>query len=211
MDCARSLLRMGREVKVVYRRNRREMLATKPAIEETLEEGIPIEFQIEPVRLVLQNDQLVGVVCLRTELGELDASRRHQAIPISATEFVIPTDAVVTAKGKYLDVDDLGDVLDLNGGIQIGFQYHTSAPGVYACGDCISSGVVGQDAVGDAVRMEREVASEVHAGLEEVSYIHLDPIPVADYLKKAGGLAVLRSSKRTVLDVCLLKTDLLAR
>jgi NADPH-dependent glutamate synthase beta subunit-like oxidoreductase len=176
MDCARTLLRMGREVKIVYRRSRREMLATKAAIEETLEEGIPIEFQTQPARLVIQNEQLVGVECLRTELGEPDASRRRQAIPIKGTEFVISTDSVVTAQGKYLDVDELGDAVDLNGGIQIDFQYHTSIPGVYACGDCVSSGVVGGDAVGDAVRMGREVASEVHDGLEEGSYSQPNPL-----------------------------------
>lgn len=176
MDCARTLLRMGHEVKILYRRSRKEMLAIKTAVEETLEEGIAIEFQIEPIRLIFQNDQLEGVECVRTELGEPDASRRRQAIPVDGTEFVIRADTLVTAIGKYLDMDELGEAVDLNGAIQIDFQYHTSAPGVYACGDCVSSGVVGGDGVGVAIRMGREVASEVHAGLEDGSYLHPDPL-----------------------------------
>jgi 2-oxoacid:acceptor oxidoreductase delta subunit (pyruvate/2-ketoisovalerate family) len=176
MDCARTLLRMGHAIKVIYRRSRKEALASKTEIEETLEEGIGIAFQTEPIRLVFQNDQLVGVVSVRTEPGKVDIAGRRQALPIRDSEFVIPADAVVTAKGKVLNVDELSDSVDTNRGIEVDSQYRTSAPGVYACGDCISSSGVGGDAVGDAIRMGREVASEIHAGLEEGSYLQPDPL-----------------------------------
>jgi NADPH-dependent glutamate synthase beta subunit-like oxidoreductase len=176
MACARSLVRMGREVKVVYRRSRREMLASKVNIQDTIDEGIPIEFQLQPSRFVIQNDQLIGVECVKTEPGELDASKRRQPVPIEGTELVIPADSVVIAMGKHLNYDDLDEAVDINGGVQIDFQYHTSVPGVYAAGDCVSSGVTGGDVVGNAVRMGREVASEVHSELEGGDYIQPNPL-----------------------------------
>jgi NADPH-dependent glutamate synthase beta subunit-like oxidoreductase len=189
MACARTLLRMGREVKIVYRRSRREMLASKVNITDTIDEGIPIEFQTEPVRLVIQNDQLVGIECVKTELGEPDASRRRRPVKIEGTELIIPTDSVVVAMGKHLDFDELDESVDINGGIQIDFQHHTSVPGVYAAGDCVYSGVTRGDVVGDAVRMGREVASEVHSDLKGGDYIQPNP------LKRRGASAEISKFK----------------
>jgi Pyruvate/2-oxoacid:ferredoxin oxidoreductase delta subunit len=78
--------------------------------------------------------------------------------------------------GKHLDFDDLEESIDINGGIEIDFQYRTSVPGVYAAGDCVRPGVTGGDVVGDAVRMGREVASEVHSDLEGGDYIQPNPL-----------------------------------
>jgi Pyruvate/2-oxoacid:ferredoxin oxidoreductase delta subunit len=91
--------------------------------------------------------------------------------------------------GKHLDFDELDESVDINGGIQIDFQYHTSVPGVYAAGDCVSSGVTGGDVVGDAVRMGREVASEVHSDLEGGDYIQPNP------LKRRGASAEISKFK----------------
>jgi NADPH-dependent glutamate synthase beta subunit-like oxidoreductase len=189
MACARTLLRLGREVKIVYRRSRREMLASKVNITDTIDEEIPIEFQTEPVRLVIQNDQLIGIECVKTELGELDASKRRQAVKLEGTEFIIPTDSVVVAMGKHLDFDELDESVDINGAIETDFQYHTSVPGVYAAGDCVRPGVTGGDVVGDAVRMGREAASEVHSDLEGGNYIQPNP------LKRRGASAEISKFK----------------
>jgi NADPH-dependent glutamate synthase beta subunit-like oxidoreductase len=188
-DCARLLLRMGHDVKMVYRRSRREMLASKFAVEETLAEGVPIEYQLEPVRMVTEGDSLQGVEFVRTELGELDASKRRKAVPIDGSELVIPTDAVVVAIGKLIEIDDLDESIEINGAIQIDFQYHTSVPGVYAVGDCLGSIMTGGDVVGDAVRMARRAASEVHSDLEGGEYVQPNP------LKRRGASAEIARIK----------------
>jgi NADPH-dependent glutamate synthase beta subunit-like oxidoreductase len=189
IDCGRLLLRMGHDVKVIYRRSRKEMLASKLVIQEAIAEGLPIEFQAQPSRFVTENDRLVGVELLKTELGELDASKRRQATPVEGTEHVVPADGAVVAVGKVLELDDCDEKLDINGGIQVDFQYHTSVPRVYACGDVLGSIITGEDAVGDAISMGRKVASEVHFDLESGDYVQPDP------LKRRGASADIAKFK----------------
>jgi NADPH-dependent glutamate synthase beta subunit-like oxidoreductase len=176
VDCGRLLLRIGHDVKVIYRRSRKEMLASKLAVQEALAEGLPIEFQSQPVRFVIENDRLAGVELVKTDLGEPDASKRRRAVPIEGTEYVVPADAAVVAMGKVLELDDCDEKLDINGGIEVDFQFHTSIPRVYACGDVLGSIITGEDAVGNAVAMGRKVASEVHSDLEGGNYIQPDPL-----------------------------------
>jgi Pyruvate/2-oxoacid:ferredoxin oxidoreductase delta subunit len=163
---------MGRDVKLIYRRSGKEMPASKLSVTEATEEGVDLQFSTQPVRLITQNNELVGVECVRTQPGEPDPSRPHRVEPVSGTEFVIPTDAVVTARGKKLDLEDLADSVDVDGGIRVDFQFHTSLPGVYACGTCVSSCVT----VGDAVRMGRQAAHEAHSRLVEGSYQPANPL-----------------------------------
>lgn len=176
VDCARLLLRMGHEVQLVFRRGRREMLASKLAVQEAIEEGVPMTLQALPVRFVTRGDELVGVECIRTELGELDVSKRRQAIPVEGTEFVMPAEGAVVAMGKEIELEDLDESIDINGGVQVDFQYHTSVPGVYATGDVLGSIITGEDAVGNAVRMGREAAYEVHSDLEDGRFVQSDPL-----------------------------------
>jgi NADPH-dependent glutamate synthase beta subunit-like oxidoreductase len=176
IDCGRLLLRMGHDVKVIYRRSRKEMLASKLAVQEALAEGLPIEFQAQPVRFVIENDRLAGVELVKTDLGKPDASKRRQAVPIEGTEYSIPADAAVVAMGKVLELDDCDEKLDINGGIQVDFQFHTSIPRVYACGDVLGSIITGEDAVGNAISMGRKVASEVHSDLEGGEYVQPNPL-----------------------------------
>jgi len=172
VDCARTLIRTGRDVKIVYLRSRKEMPAFKQAVTEATEEGVELELLIQPNRLIFQNDELVGVECVRMELGEPDPSRRRRVEPVEGSEFIVPADAVVTALGKELDVNDLGDSVEINGGIEVDFQFHTSLPGVYACGECVSSAAT----VADAVRAGRQAAHEADSGLKEGSYQPANPL-----------------------------------
>jgi glutamate synthase (NADPH/NADH) small chain len=101
MDAARTALRLGAdEVYLIYRRSRKEMPARDAEIEHADEEGIIFQFLTNPTQF-LGNDkgELVGVECLRMELGEPDESGRRRPVPIEGSEFTIDIDTAIVAIG----------------------------------------------------------------------------------------------------------------
>jgi len=101
MDSARCALRLGAdEVYIVYRRSEAEMPARREEVENAQEEGIQFKLLTNPVQF-LCNEQnwVVGVECVRMELGEPDASGRRRPIPVTGSEFVIDVDMAVSALG----------------------------------------------------------------------------------------------------------------
>jgi len=109
MDVARSLLRNGRDVSVIYRRTRHEMPAITEEIEELIEEGIEITFLATPVEVIRENGRMTGVKCIRMKLGEPDDSGRRRPVPIEGSEYIIKADCVVTAIGETTDLTFLPD------------------------------------------------------------------------------------------------------
>ncbi len=102
MDSARTALRLGAEkVRIVYRRSREEMPAREAEIHHGEEEGIEFYLLTSPIRY-LGNDQgrVIGIECLKMELGEPDASGRRRPIPIKGSEFTLDCDQVIVAVGS---------------------------------------------------------------------------------------------------------------
>lgn len=160
LDCARSLLRMGREVTVVYRRSKAEMPAFHDEILEAEEEGIRFEFLTAPTSIHTENERLTGIGCIRMQLGEPDASGRPRPIPVPGTEFILEVDTVVKALGETLNSEGIPSAV-LNSGSIRAAQYRTTMPGLFACGDCLGNG----GTVAQAVTMGREAARAIHAYL----------------------------------------------
>ncbi len=109
MDVARSLLRKGKDVSVVYRRTRAEMPAIEEEIDELLAEGIEITFLATPVAVLRENGRMTGVKCIRMKLGKPDDSGRRRPVPIEGSEYVVEADCVVTAIGETADLEFLPD------------------------------------------------------------------------------------------------------
>ncbi len=106
MDCVRSALRIGFEdVNLLYRRTESEMPADRAEIDEAKEEGVIFNFLVAPVRIVAENNKVVGLECLRMELGEPDASGRRRPVAVEGSNFVIDCDAVIPAVGQACIVD----------------------------------------------------------------------------------------------------------
>ena len=102
MDSARTALRLGAEkVRIVYRRSREEMPAREAEIHHGEEEGIEFYLLTSPIRY-LGNDRgrVIGIECLKMELGEPDASGRRRPIPIKGSEFSLDCDQVIVAVGS---------------------------------------------------------------------------------------------------------------
>lgn len=100
MDAARSARRFGSNVTILYRRTKKELPARQEEVENAFEEGINFEFLTNPVEII-GNDkgEVIGVKCIKMELGDLDESDRRRPKAILGSEFVIDADMVIMALG----------------------------------------------------------------------------------------------------------------
>jgi len=102
MDAARSALRLGAEnVYIVYRRGEEEMPARSEEIHHAKEEGVDFRLLTAPVR-VIGDDKgcVVGIECVKMELGEADTSGRRRPVEIEGSGHIIDVDCVVIAVGN---------------------------------------------------------------------------------------------------------------
>lgn len=100
MDAARTALRLGSEVTVVYRRSENELPARKEEVNHAKEEGIVFNLLTNPTRILTdENGWVNGIECIRMELGEPDASGRRSPVEVPGSEFVIECDAVIMSLG----------------------------------------------------------------------------------------------------------------
>jgi NADPH-dependent glutamate synthase beta subunit-like oxidoreductase len=108
LDVARTLLRLGSEPVVIYRRTEHEMPAVKNEVEKALEEHIAFEFLTLPTKMS-ETEGGLSLTCTRMELGEPDASGRPRPLPIADSEFTLRFDAVMKAIGEDPDRSMLPD------------------------------------------------------------------------------------------------------
>ncbi len=143
MDCARSSLRLGiKEVNLVYRRSRAEMPANEAEIVAAEEEGVRFHLLANPSRIVAKEGRVVGMECIRMELGEPDASGRRRPIPVPGSEFMMDLDMIIPAIGQVADISfleaDSGVSVTDRGIIEADpLTMACSAPGVFAGGDAV--------------------------------------------------------------------------
>jgi len=104
IDAARTALRLGAEVTILYRRLREDMPAAAEEILAAEHEGIKIEYLIAPLRVVGSSGRVTGVECLRQKLGDFDSSGRKRPVAIPGSEFTLSVDTVIAAIGQTPDL-----------------------------------------------------------------------------------------------------------
>jgi glutamate synthase (NADPH/NADH) small chain len=163
MDSARTAKRLGAEhVYVVYRRSEAEMPARKEEIQHAKEEGVELHMLNNPQE-ILSNEQgwVTGIKCIRTELGEPDASGRRSPVEIPGSEHVYDVDMVVIAIGQGPNpllrhtTPDL--VTNKKGLITIDDHEQTSIPGVFAGGDIVTGAATVISAMGAGKKAAMEI------------------------------------------------------
>ncbi len=100
MDAARTALRLGAEVYIVYRRSEEELPARIEEVHHAKEEGIQFHLLCNPVEILGDDKGWVKAIrCVRMQLGEPDASGRRRPIVIPDSEFIMETDMVIMSIG----------------------------------------------------------------------------------------------------------------
>jgi len=102
MDAARTAMRLGADSsKIVYRRSREEMPARVAEVHHAEEEGIEFHLLTNPTRFIgNEKGRLIGMECLKMELGEPDASGRRRPVPVEGSEYRLDCDLVIVAVGS---------------------------------------------------------------------------------------------------------------
>ena len=100
MDAARTALRLGSEVYIVYRRSEEECPARAEELEHAKEEGIKFLFLNNPVEILADESGWVnGMKCIKMELGEPDDSGRRRPVEVPGSEFILDVDTVIMSIG----------------------------------------------------------------------------------------------------------------
>jgi len=163
MDAARTALRLGAKVSLVYRRSRKEMPARLEEISRGEEEGIEFTFLAAPVEMRGdEKGQVRAMRCIRMKLGEPDESGRRRPIPTPGSEFEIEADTVIVAIGSGphplvpqttpgLKISEEGTIVaDERTGA-------TSKERVFAGGDIVTGAATVIEAMGAARRAARAI------------------------------------------------------
>ena len=144
MDAARTALRLGAEVHIVYRRSEEELPARVEEVHHAKEEGIVFDLLTNPTEILVdENGSVKGMTCIRMELGEPDDSGRRRPVEIAGSEFTLDVDTVIMSLGtspnplissttKGLEINKRKCIIaeEENG--------QTTKEGVYAGGDAVT-------------------------------------------------------------------------
>ncbi|MFN2374764.1 MAG: 2-oxoacid:acceptor oxidoreductase family protein [Cyclonatronaceae bacterium] len=103
VDVARTVLRLGGDPVIYYRRTRNEMPAIAEEVEEAMKEGVPIEFLSAPVALAKGDNGRLQMTLQRMEMGEPDESGRRRPVPVEGSEMTAAVDRIITATGQWPD------------------------------------------------------------------------------------------------------------
>jgi len=209
IDCVRSSFRIGKpDVNLVYRRTKKEMPADRVEIHDAEEEGVKFHYLCNPVRIIEKEGKVVGMECIRMELGEPDESGRRRPVPIKGSEFFIEADIAIPAIGQAMDLSFLEekDGVKTTKRSTIAIQegtFLTSRPGIFSAGDCVTGPDVLVRAAGHGKRAAEKIdlfirGQEVKESEDERMEAVVEKIKVYNKDEKIG---VSGGQKRAMLDM----------
>ena len=144
MDAARTALRLGAEVHIVYRRSEAELPARVEEVHHAKEEGIIFDLLTNPVEILTdENDWVKGMVVRKMELGEPDASGRRRPVEVAGSDYTIEVDTVIMSLGTSPNplISSTTEGLETNKWkciVADEANGKTTKEGVYAGGDAVT-------------------------------------------------------------------------
>ncbi len=169
MDAARTALRLGADVTIVYRRSMAELPARAEEVHHAQQEGVRFMMLTAPVEVLgNENGWVKALRCQKMTLGEPDASGRRSPIPIEGEFIDIETDTVIPALGtspnKLIPQTTPGLEISKRGTVVADDDLATSIPGVFAGGDAVT----GAATVILAMGAGRKAAASIHKYLNNL-------------------------------------------
>jgi glutamate synthase (NADPH/NADH) small chain len=169
MDAARTALRLGAEVHIVYRRSEEELPARVEEVHHAKEEGILFDLLTNPTEILGDDNGWVkGMTCIRMELGEPDESGRRRPREVKGSEFFMELDTVIMSLGTSPNplISSTTKGLDTNKWQCIVAEEEngqTSKKGVFAGGDAVT----GAATVILAMGAGKAAAQGIHSYLQD--------------------------------------------
>jgi NADH-quinone oxidoreductase subunit F len=199
VDAARAAKRLGRDVKIFYRRTRREMPAIQEEVDEAIREGIEIEFLVTPTKAISRDGKLAAVECTRMKLGDVDKSGRRRPVPIEGSEFTVELDTLVPAIGQQPDLSFLPAGPAFGGAEAGGYKVSRwqtievdsetlccGEDGVFAGGDVVTGPLTVTEAMAHGKVAAKMIDKYIRGEALERHYsvtrpaIHVEPIELTD-------------------------------
>jgi NADPH-dependent glutamate synthase beta subunit-like oxidoreductase len=161
IDSARTALRMGSDVTIIYRRERKDMPAIHEETDAAEDEGAKFAFLATPHRIVGDEDGKVKAIeVVKTRLGEFDSSGRRRPVPTGEV-LRFECDTVILAVGESVDMDFVrasGLRIKENGTLEVDrYTLETSRSKFYAGGDLIT----GASNVSNAMGLGKKAARNI--------------------------------------------------
>lgn len=194
MDVARSALRLGAQVTVLYRRTKDEMPAIEDEVIEAGEEGVEFHFLATPVEIIAKDDRLTKIRCQEMMLGDEDESGRRRPVPKEGAFFEMETDSLLMAAGELPDAKGFESVVSLSRGLIVADEFgKTDNEKIFAGGDVVS----GASTVINAIARGRAAAELIGA---ELSGHRFDPRTEKKFVAIADlNTAYFYHKKRTAM------------
>jgi NADH-quinone oxidoreductase subunit F len=172
IDAARSCLRLGSDVTVVYRRDRDEMPANEHEIKDAIDETIRFMFMSAPHRIIGDlKGKVTGLEIHKMKFDGFDSSGRKRPVETGETA-IIECSAIILAIGEKVDFESAKEIgLDLrkNGAVKVHQpSYRTNLPKVYAGGDAVT----GPATVSEAMGIARNAAEAIDFDLMKEKRFH---------------------------------------
>ena len=203
MDCARTALRLGAQVGVVYRRAREDMVVLPGELEELIEEGGHLETNCSPVAFLEKDGRAIGVRFVRTRQGEAGPDRRRLPVEIPDSRLDIGADTVILATGQFpdagwVDVAMKPGLIARDGWLASGKSQETSLPNLFVAGDFALGATTLIQAIGHA----RECARKVDAWLAGTAPVRRIARAAPAFMSKVtGGRTTGRSAAMNLIPI----------
>jgi NADH-quinone oxidoreductase subunit F len=171
IDAARVALRLGADVTILYRRERKDMPAAEEEIIAAEDEGVKIEYLVAPLKIDEKAGKVSGISCQRMKLAEFDRSGRKKPAPIAGSEFTLSVDAVIAAIGQTSDMTfvskDSGVTVNKWSTFDLakGSKSQTTNPKFFTGGDALT----GPDTVIGAIQAGHQAARDMDDHIRKIN------------------------------------------